>query len=648
MSVQFGIWNQDGQPVDELRFEKAKTLLALYGPDSSQSYVQGNIAISYQAFHTTKESRRETQPYITHSGTVITWDGRLDNRQELLSHCNDTLNPSAADVEVVAAAYEKLGTGSFARLIGDWALSVWNPSQRSLVLAKDPIGTRHLYYTFEKNQVTWSTVLDPLVLLASRTFALEEEYIAGWLSFFPATHLTPYVGVHAVPPSSFVLIHPGKHTVSKYWDFDPGKRLRYGTDPEYEEHFRSVFRESVRRRLRSDSPVLAELSGGMDSSSIVCTADTIIAEGSAETLRLDTVSYYDDSEPNWNERPYFTQLEEKRGRVGCHIDLSYQESLDFGSESSHFEVVPGSYARNLAKSQEKFVDYLLSRGNRVVLSGLGGDEVTGGVPTPVPEIEDLLIGAHFRTLAHRLKVWALIKRKPWWYLLWEAASRFFPCDFVGVRNHGKLSAWLQPEFVTRNRAPLRGYERALRVFGPLPSFQEHVATLNGVRRQLGCCPLPSQPVLQRCYPFLDRDFLEFLFSVPREQLLRPGQRRSLMRRALNGVVPVNILNRKRKAFVARAPMLSILSAWPTLSKTSELMISSSLGIVDAKKFRGALLEASRGREVPIVPLMRTLVVESWLRAIQRHVRAFPMLSTLPEHYKTRPKAEACAVKSSAS
>src|SRR5262249_59217617 len=117
----------------------------------------------------------------------------------------------------------------------------------------------------------------------------------------------------------------GKQTVSKYWDFDPSKRISYPTDAEYEEHFRIVFGEAVRRRLRSDSPILAELSGGMDSSSIVCMADTIIARADAETPRLDTVSYYNDSEPNWNERPYFTKVEEKRRRTGCHIDVGKQE-----------------------------------------------------------------------------------------------------------------------------------------------------------------------------------------------------------------------------------------------------------------------------------------------------------------------------------
>jgi asparagine synthase (glutamine-hydrolysing) len=228
-------------------------------------------------------------------------------------------------VAIVAAAYEKWGANCFAKLIGDWALSIWNPGNRSLILAKDPIGTRHLYYSFDNNQVTWSTILDPLVRLAGKTFALNEEYIAGWFSMFPAVDLTPCVGIHSVPPSSSVLLRPGKHAVSKYWDFDPKNKIRYRTEAEYEEHFRVVFAKAVQRKLRSDRPVLAELSGGRDSSSIVCMADTIIARGAADTPRLDTISYYDDSEPNWNERPYFTKVEEKRGRTGWHVNVGAQD-----------------------------------------------------------------------------------------------------------------------------------------------------------------------------------------------------------------------------------------------------------------------------------------------------------------------------------
>jgi asparagine synthase (glutamine-hydrolysing) len=615
MSVQFGRWNFDGKPVDRDYLESVKPLLAPYGPDDADSYSKGNISILCCAFHTTKESRSEKQPYVTSSGAILTWDGRLDNRAELVRQLHAVVAIGSADVEIVGAAYECWRSDCFAMLMGDWALSIWDPHTRSLILAKDPIGIRHLYYSFDSYQITWSTILDPLVLLAGKTFALNEEYIAGWLSFFPPAHFTPYVGINAVPPSSSVAIRAGIHTISKYWDFDPAKRIRYRTDAEYEEHFRTVFAEAVRRRLRSDSPILAELSGGMDSSSIVCMADAIVARGSAEAPRIDTISYYNDSEPNWNERPYFSKVEEKRGRTGCHIDVGSQCNFGLDFESIHFAATPGSCGRpNDAVKQ--FTDYMTSQGNRVVLSGIGGDEVTGGVPTAVPELEDLLARAQFRTLAHQLKLWALTKRKPWFYLLFEAVRGFFSPALFGIPNSRRPAPWLHPNFVKRNQKTLSGYQTRLKVFGPLPSFQENLSTLDVLRRQIACDALRSRPPFEKRYPYLDRSFLQFTYAIPREQLVRPGRRRSLMRRALVGIVPDELLNRKRKAFVARAPLAAISIEWNSLAEMAQHMVNASLGFVDQENFFEALQKARRGQEVPIVPLMRTLVVESWLRAVK--------------------------------
>src|SRR6266571_1942866 len=205
MSVQFGRWNFEGQPPSSEYIEKVSAALAPYGPDSNESYSKDGVRILYRAFHTTKESRRETQPHISSSGAVITWDGRLDNRAELISELRDSLTISSTDVAILAAAYEKWSTNCFAKLIGDWSLSIWNPNNRSLVLAKDPIGTRHLYYSFDDNQVTWSTILDPLLRFAGKTFAICEEYIAGWFSCFPAAHLTPCVGLHSILPRKSVI-----------------------------------------------------------------------------------------------------------------------------------------------------------------------------------------------------------------------------------------------------------------------------------------------------------------------------------------------------------------------------------------------------------------------------------------------------------
>lgn len=613
MSVQFGRWNSDGRPVDRGYLQKAKDMLAPYGPDGQGAYIKDSAGILYRAFYTTKESRRENQPLVTPSGTVLCWDGRLDNREELLCEPGEPLTSSSTDLDIVAAAYEAKGTRCFANLIGDWALSVWEPKTQSVVLAKDPIGTRHLYYSFDKDQVTWSTILDPLVLLAGKTFTLEEEYIAGWLSFFPATHLTPYAGIHSVPPSCFVRLEPGRLTTTRHWDFDPSRRIRHKTDGEYEEHFRQVFREAVRRRLRSDSPVLAELSGGMDSSSIVCMADTIIARGGVEMPRLDTISCYDDSEPNWNEKPYFTKVEEKRGRQGCHIDVSKLEDFLTEPGVQTFVATPGGDGGASSEAARQFAACIASQGNLVVLSGIGGDEVTGGVPTPVPEIADLLASCRFRALAHQLKVWALNKRKPWVYLLLEAARRFFPSFIVGVQKCKEPASWLKRDFVTRNRAAFRGYERGLKLFGPPPTFQENLSALDGLRRQLAIQALPSGRQYEKRYPFLDRALLEFLYAVPREQLVRPGRRRSLMRRALTGIVPEEVINRRRKAFVVRASLVAISEEWSRFNELAGSMVSESAGIVEAGMFLETLRLARYGQEIPTVTVMRTLGLESWLR-----------------------------------
>jgi asparagine synthase (glutamine-hydrolysing) len=121
---------------------------------------------------------------------------------------------------------------------------------------------------------------------------------------------------------------------------------------------------------------------------------------------------------------------------------------------------------------------------------------------------------------------------------------------------------------------------------------------------------------EKRYPFLDRDLLEFLYAIPRTQLVRPGERRSLMRRALREIVPNEILNRRRKAYVTRAPLRSIARQCQLLSATRDDLVLSSLGIVVPELFFDVLEEARQGKVVSIVPLLRTLSMERWLRNLK--------------------------------
>jgi asparagine synthase (glutamine-hydrolysing) len=338
----------------------------------------------------------------------------------------------------------------------------------------------------------------------------------------------------------------------------------------------------------------------------------LLARGLAETPRLDTLSYFDETEPNWNERPFFEKVEEKRGSIGCHVDISAQRQLLL--ESAGFSVSPGA---NPVPSQraKSVAECLVSHGIRVVLSGNGGDEVLGGVPTPVPELADLLVRARFGTLAHQLKEWSLQKRKPWLHLGWETISSFLPPTLGNISRERRPPGWLDPAFVKRHWTSLTGYPRRMRLFGPLPSFQENLVTLEGLRRQLGCTPLSKDPAYDKAYPYLDRELLEFAYAIPREQILRPGQRRSLMRRALAGIVPDEILCRRRKAFIARGPTVAIARESEGLMEFCREMIASSLRIVDSKQFQEALQRTRHGAEISLVAFDRTLSLELWLREL---------------------------------
>ncbi len=613
MNIQFGLWNFDTGPVTPIQVSRMKSILDRFPFDGQNEFRDDQIYLLDRYLNADREMR---QPFRTEAGCFLCWDGRLDNRSDLADALGSGRLRTACDVELVGAAYDRWGTRAFSKLIGDWALSLWNPNDRTLILARDFLGTRPLYYSTKAGSVRWSSLLDPLILRETSSPFLNEEYIAGWFARFPATQLTPYARVRAVPPSFFVLFRNGRHTFENHWQFDPAKRIVYRNSGDYEQHFREVFSRSVTRRLRSTAPVLAELSGGMDSSSIVCMADRIISEGRADTSRLDTISYYNDAEPNWDESAFFRLVEQQRGRTGLHVPVNFNAHLHPTFPSERFAATPGSGADD--NRNESYAAHMRSGGYRVLLQGLGGDEVLGGVPAPSPGLANLLASARFVSFMKSSLAWALAMRLPMVHLAKEALRELL--SFPRAPDSRSAFPWLRPEFVRRNRNALEGYERrsTASIFAGRPSFRANLAALEDLRRHINCLSAANaMETPERRYPYLDRDLLEFLYAIPREELIRPHQRRSLMRRSLRGFVPEEILNRKRKAFLARAPLAALQADLDCLLRETNQMLSSDLGIVDRNKFQQRLTRAAGGEATPVVPLLRTLLIEAWLRHISR-------------------------------
>lgn len=613
MSVQAGILNFDGRAADRAFLGKLSSVTEQYGPDGGSTYVDGSLGMVYRAFHTTLESRLERQPRRSSQGIVITWDGRLDNRDELMPQVWDDLRDDRTDVAIVMAAYEKWGTDCFYKLIGDWALSIWNSHDQELLLARDYLGVRHLYYYPKNNSVIWCTNLATMVLLSDMQFTLNEEYIAGFLALWPEAHLTPYREIQSVPPGKFVRIRDAEATINSYWSFDTKRQIRYKTDTEYEEHFWHVFRQAVRRRLRCDSPILAELSGGLDSSSIVCMADDIITKGEAEVPRLDTTSRYDPEEPGGDERPYFTKVEQKRGRTGVHVDVS-KCSKTFPLRFHEFVATPGSFGNAPPQHQDEATVAQQMLDHRVLLSGTGGDEFTGGVPDPRPQLADLLVQFHLRELADQLMAWSLAKRIPWIQLFYRSLALLVPLSlWKRLTQANKPEPWLAAQFASRYRRTMRKMASSGSFAFRLPSQIDHGQTLVVMARQMASTPPPLWGCQERRYPFLDRSLVEFLTSIPADQLLRPGQRRSLLRRAFANLVPHEVLSRATKATSSRSYMTSFDMQWPQIENLLVSSVSSNLGYINGCEFLNALRAAKNGKTPNLVRLLRGLSLELWLQ-----------------------------------
>jgi asparagine synthase (glutamine-hydrolysing) len=614
MSIQFGVWQPSSPAIDERQMLELGQLSARHAPDGTFVACRRSVGMGLQPFITHERSKLELRPTVFADGCMVTLDGRIDNHAELREQAT-IADPKMADSILVAALFRRWGPGCFSKLVGDWAIALWSLSHQSLYLARDHAGARTLYFEVSEDHVLWSTVLDTF-LAEGNTVELDEAYVARYLSCLPIRDLTPYRGIQAVPPAHYMVVNQQGTQRHRHWEPTTKEPIQYRSDIEYEDHFISLFRESVRRRTGTGAPILAELSGGMDSSSIVCISDRILTEsGASRDEFLDTVSYFDDSEPNWDERRYFTVVEAQRGKAGTHLNIA-AEDRSFEPMDPNIAIRPCTPGidRYAAGRQRQLAETMAVRNYRVILSGIGGDEVLGGVPTPLPELADYLISFQLRDLVTRSLAFCLLERTPLLHLLAKTVASSAACYCTLLSDRSQVPPWISRRL--RRIATDAQIDDAARVprFGRSPSRIE-----NGVSwwQTLETLPHLYPSITSRYeyrYPYLDRDLVEFLYRIPREQLVRPGRRRSLMRRALQGVVPAEILERPRKGSLIRAPLLSLQRSERAIQSIFEGSVAGAMGLIDEEQLKIAIAEVAKATSPRWWPaIIKAIQMEFWLR-----------------------------------
>ena len=347
-------------------------------------------------------------------------------------------------------------------------------------------------------------------------------------------------------------------------------------------------------------------------------ADDIIEKGEVPGARLDTVSYLEDEAATSYDRNFLSVLAASRGKTG-HLFRGQGHWVRFVSPEASFISKPNT-SLCVAGSHERLCQMMAHDGARVLLNGLGGDQVLWSIPTASPELADLVFQRRPLLLHKQLQLWSHLLKRPYWQLLWrEAASPLLPESLVGGwQSDIKPAPWLEPGFV--NKTGLR--QLLLSPKDPLgyrlPSSRMQARNIFFIISSIATGNYWEHAAYERSYPFLHRPLVEFLMAIPFEQKLRPGETRSLLRRALKDLVPEKILQRRSKGVVGEAFCRGLDKEWHVLRPMLMNARVCSRGYVNQEALITAVTLARHGKTYDISTLLQTIALEIWLRSLEHH------------------------------
>ena len=492
-----------------------------------------DLAVGHRRFSIIDPTPEGHQPFWSEDLKLcLTFNGEIYNYVELRSEMarQGVVFRTSSDTEVLLKAYQCWGIGMFSRLRGFWALALHDKDKNATLLSRDPLGKAPLYLANMRNGVAWASEIKALRIVAHpaafepRAQAIDDFIRHGWRD---VDNLTCYQGVQTLPAGTHAWVADGRlGDPVRYWQI-PATRIPATELSESEaiRHFQSAFNTAVTRRLRADVPLAFELSGGMDSSSIVTAALEM-----GQDIRTYTVKF---SDPDSDEEPFARKIKDRYGsRVDYRVIRPGQD--DFWREADAYVAMMDEpfHSPNMLTNRSVWQS-MAKDGIRVSLNGAAGDEVLAGYGSDYawPNIVRLLRAGSFWRAGTEL---ARHKELPWGLLAAREAYRF-------ARRRSKPA----PALGLLRTSSGRHHDE-----GPSDDLQGLMVSLMGNWRmnywlRSGHQSAMSVPLEVRA-PFLDQDLVDFCFRLPAEYLIRDGWHKWILRKAMGDQLPPDIAWRKRK------------------------------------------------------------------------------------------------------
>lgn len=503
------------------------------GRDGRDVLCRPTVVLGHQRFWKVPEEVGERQPLSdSRAGADLVFDGRLDNRAELAAALGLTAAEARerSDAALVLAAYGRWGERCFERLLGPFAVAVWDGRREHVVCARDAMGDRTLFYTLNRRALAIASEEAALLALPWVSDRLDEATLARFLAVEPPEPgATFFADLRELPPASVLVVGRGAERSFLHWQAEPRPALSRSSDAEHAERFREVLAESVRCRLRTLGPPAVMMSGGLDSTSVAALAATELA--AAGRPPLVTVSWVFDELAACDERRYMDPLVERYRLRALRVPGDDAWPLSGVATWPHNPSTPleGPYRR----LRERVYAAARREGVTTILTGEYGDELyTGGEHW----LADLLRQGRLATAGAELArdLWLHLRGQRQRYSIRNALGRVVRRRTPGIGT--APAPWLTPL-----AAGLAARAATMETVGPRQSL------LDGTGARAVTVELfhASRAGVELRRPYRDRRLIELALATPAHQLYRPGRTKWILRRALAGVLPEPIRLRRR-------------------------------------------------------------------------------------------------------
>ena len=544
------------------------------------------------------------------SECVVVFDGRIDNRRELTAELADRgVVATIDDADLVLAAYRAWGDACVSKLVGDFAFGLWDVRARRLLCARDPLGVRPLYVLVQDERVAFATQLRQLRAVCPQTPAIDLEYVADRLALGvdrPGAGRTPYRGLSRLEPGHLLIAEHGRVRIERYWEWRGAEGGSGGRGRDYVDEFLHTFSDAVACRMAGADAVWADLSGGLDSSSIVG-----VAARRRVRPPLSTVTVVFGESRVSDEREWAKEVMRAVDVEPHEIDGDAHHPFSRLREAvGHWEEPHAAAA--FFGVHERYAQLMGGNGVPVLLSGIGAEAVVLNKHQEPVHLADLLRRGRLVELWRELDRWQRALKKP----LSNLAFRYGLGPLMGGPrvSFGWTPGghdWIADRFARTWSLGDRARRGNMPRTGRGSADQWHVELVGWITGFLLRGYLEKACDIR--YPFLHRPLVELVLSMPWSLKAVPGEPKAVLRRAMKGILPERVRRRTQSASTGHAAYNGLRKEWPVLERLVDSSLLVEFGAVDRERLRNALYLARQGHAPDLGGLLSTLTLDAWLQ-----------------------------------